>query len=61
MYIIQEYLGSGCWSDKYRNSDYQFIIDMFKNFQDKYPKSEFRLIEVFIYVWVMWAISYSRN
>ena len=50
MYIIQEYLSDKTWCDRYKNSDYPFIIEMYNNFCERYPNSKFRLIEVFIYV-----------
>lgn len=50
MYIVQEYLSDKTWCDRYQNSDYPFILEMYNNFCIKYPDCKFRLIEVFIYV-----------
>lgn len=49
MYIIQE-LDNGCWIDKYKSTDLDFISEMFHNFTLKYPEIKYRLLEMIIYV-----------
>lgn len=50
MYIIQECVDENQWLDRYQNSDYDTILEFFHNFKEKYKYSQFRVIEVFIYV-----------
>lgn len=50
MYILQEEDGNGFWFDKYKSSDYQFIVDLLHNYFNKYEGKKYRVVEVFIYV-----------
>lgn len=49
MYIIQEKIDN-LWFDKTKSNDYDYIIDLFNLYCEKYENKLFRVIEVFIYV-----------
>lgn len=49
MYVIQE-LQDKLWFDKTKSNDYEYIIDLYNLYCEKYEDKVFRVIEVFIYV-----------
>ena len=61
MYILQEKVSNDTWLDKTKHSDYAYMIEMYNILSEKNPDIIYRVIEVFIYVWIMWAIFSTRD
>lgn len=49
MYILQE-KDRNYWFDKTKSNYYEFIIELYNIYCEKYQDKVFRVIEVFIYV-----------
>ena len=50
MYTLQEY-NFGHWNDFYNHNDYEWLTNLKKILEEKYPDRRYRVIEVIEVVW----------